>query len=162
MMKEPEQEKCEHEWSWTNCEKHCIKCCYTPLPKEEEWEKEFDLMTENHIKSLHWSEEATDYQKSLVIGNIRGFAGKVKQDIADLPNKLLSSQRTKILQEKDRIVEDTVAMEIDRVLQEIEKWANEYDSTRGVSQSDSYQIGQNHGRQEAIRDLLSLLTSKTK
>ena len=43
------------------------------------------------------------------------------------------------------------------IVEDLKKWATDYDSTRGVQQSDNYQIGQNHGRQEVIRDLLSHL-----
>lgn len=42
-------------------------------------------------------------------------------------------------------------------LEELERWVEKYETTRGVSQSDNYQIGQNHGRQEFRNDILSYI-----
>ncbi len=45
---------------------------------------------------------------------------------------------------------------------ELVEWTDNYEKTRSVQGSDSYQIGQNHGRQEVIADLLVLLQANTK
>ncbi|MEK7180277.1 MAG: hypothetical protein AAB706_02275 [Patescibacteria group bacterium] len=66
-----------------------------------------------------------------------------RKEVVDLMQKILLSQELAILKS-------------------VEEWAEEYDSTRGVLQSDNYQIGQNHGRQEVIRDLLTFLQEQGK
>lgn len=48
---------------------------------------------------------------------------------------------------------------INKVLQLVQEEVEEYNTTRGVSQSDSYQIGQNHGRQEFKRDISTIINN---
>ena len=42
-------------------------------------------------------------------------------------------------------------------IEALEEWLEKYEVTRGVSQSGSYDIGQNHGRQGMRADILSHL-----
>lgn len=47
---------------------------------------------EKYIQSLTWSPEATDHEKTLVAGNIRGFAAKIRDKIMAVDAKVPPSQ----------------------------------------------------------------------
>jgi hypothetical protein len=75
------------------------------------WEEDFDKMTEEYIENLPWSNDAKDYEKTLVIGNIRGFAGKIKRDLGNLPSSLISDTEKEAYRRGENSgIADTVAL----------------------------------------------------
>ncbi len=101
-----------------------------------EWEKELDLLVYN------------------VAGSITDCDGMV--DGVESTDFKLGSEPLKLF------VSDLLSLTRLQSILEVKSKVEEYEPTQGVSQSDSYQIGQNHGRQEAKREILSTLTQMGK
>lgn len=79
---------------------------------EENWKIDFDKMVQEHIQSLPWTSTATEYEKTLVIGNIRHFAQKIKEHIADLPTRLVVDTT----KETERVTEERIVkMILDKI-----------------------------------------------
>ena len=79
---------------------HCTHPCHRPKAIED-WKSDFDEFVEAHIHHLFETRSATisDYELTLISGNIRHFTTKVKDSLSSLPSKQFEAGRQAALVE---------------------------------------------------------------
>lgn len=158
--KSTNEEKCKHIFPWGES---CIKCgeknpaCGVSdlmLGKSTngEWEKvlgKFEIKIEDGFFSgctVYHSAVYEFIKDKLSQAEEKGYQRGLKEKFGEI--------RVAI-----EVIEREKAEAIQKRNEEIKEWVDNYDTTRGVEHSDSYQIGQNHGRQEFKKDALNFLTT---
>ncbi len=59
--------------------------------EDEKWIEDFNLDVEEYIRSLKWFSDTPDIYKTIVAGNIRGFAAHIKDRLGNLPKEVAST-----------------------------------------------------------------------
>jgi hypothetical protein len=65
------------------------------MSKKPTWEENYDQWVEDFISKLSWSDRASDYEKTLVAGNIRHFASEAKQQLLQAAKAINKSKHEK-------------------------------------------------------------------
>ena len=55
-------------------------------------------MVEDYIRGLQWSAEATDHEKTLVAGNIRGFYSHIRESLSTRPAESVDEEMTRLME----------------------------------------------------------------
>ncbi len=67
------------------------------------WERDFWEDVSKYTKNIKWSPDTSEYTKTLIVGNINGFAGHILKSLGNLPKKLVSETEKRV---RDEVTND--------------------------------------------------------
>ena len=109
---------------------------------------EEDEYVEKYIRSLEWSDDSTDHERTLVTGNLRTFWGRV-QELFDFEERLMKRDWKRDVQALEARIKQ-LEQERDQLYEAVKRALQQHDAER-----EQHAAAIREARAEALRDLLN-------